>query len=196
MRETSEYTKLRDRKFREYSVGHRRCYIGPIELIKSTARREISVLDVGSGIGYGHKQMIERGLLTHQGAVTYLGIERDADSVAYHAGNNDLLREDNSSLIIGDFLTMEDSAFPLPKYDYTFCIEVIEHVPAPQQVEFFEKLIKRTERILFLSTPEADKNPHGTLVKEQVLAMCNYRDCQVVCLQEHWTTLYIIQPNT
>ena len=81
-----------------------------------------------------------------------------------------------------------------PICDYGFCIEVLEHVHQPDVAAFVRRLRTHVKRALFLSTPESDKNDHGTLTRDQVrdvLKQAGFTD--VVVIGEQWTTLYIAQ---
>ncbi len=178
----------------DYSYGHIRCYDGPIQLILPTQdvaiKPPISILDIGSGCGFGYQSMIQ-----HLRIENYLGIELDADS-AYH--HRSILKDENHKVMNDDFIEVMTGK---DKYDFVFCIEVIEHVDRHVLDKFFEHIrttLKQGGK-LFLSTPEGnpkdeDYNPHGeyseTFLRE-ILHEKKFND--VVVFRHNWTKLYICE---
>lgn len=185
--EKSEAEHLAERRGKAYSLGHQRCYLGPIELI-ADGDRPLSILDVGSGIGWGYEQMISRLQVE-----VYIGVERHADSAAIHSAK---LGNPNH-LLIGQSIFSDDAKFVCRgQFDYAFCIEVAEHIDAKHHHELFTRLRQSLAigGMLFLSTPDASQHPHGNLTKAQAKAgLLAAGFASVVCLTEHWTTLYIAE---
>lgn len=184
--EKTEAQHLSDRLGADYSLGHRCVYTGPIALI-ADGERALSILDVGSGVGWGYRKMADRLNLAR-----YVGIERHADSAAYHratlSANHEVL---NDSIFSEDAENLFEGGF-----DYVFCIEVAEHVKAEYHPELFSRLHRALKPggLAFLSTPNAAFHAHGNLTPTEAKAALKAAGfASVVCHAEHWTTLYIAE---
>jgi 2-polyprenyl-3-methyl-5-hydroxy-6-metoxy-1,4-benzoquinol methylase len=78
-------------------------------------------------------------------------------------------------------------------FDYTFCIEVVEHVAAEQVMPFLMKLRRHTKRNLFLSTPDSDRSSHGVTTAAIWKARLREAGFEVVAFDRQWTTLFICE---
>jgi hypothetical protein len=78
-----------------------------------------------------------------------------------------------------------------PDFDAAFCIEVIEHVPMDQHVDFLRGL-HRQSPLLFLSTPDKDKKPtEGVRTKDDwVMRLIEAGFSKVDVMTKEWTYLY------
>lgn len=183
----SEITLLRKRKFRDYSWGHQRCYLGPLELIRRQSQHALNILDVGSGIGWGWAQLFS--ILGD--SIKYVGIELDSETISYHREQVSQSRHhQNTTLVEGSFTKLR-----LPKeFDYVFCIEVLEHVPKKGVPQFISNLRFACKGILFLSTPNVEENDHGEYTPKEIESMLKKHGFKnVVTITEQWTTQYIAQ---
>ena len=176
MIECNEYQALRERDFGDYSAGHRRMYeAGLVLLDKSRA----SVLDVGSGIGWGLKRAIELGF---EG--TWEGIEPCLDSFNYLTATYPKNAWHCCSLLDA----------PVDAADFVFCIEVVEHIEREQLPAFLARIRSLCRKGAWISTPDIDRDPHGAFTRvEMVEALKAAGFENVVVNAEQWTTLYICQ---
>ena len=175
----NEYQALVDRKFKPYSIGHRRMYDAPIELMRGKKRR---ILDVGFGIGYGLEKMIEADIIDW-----YLGFEPCQDAFSYVASK----AYPRPVRFYGNAYCGQAAEIP---FDRAFCIEVIEHCSDDEANKMLQDLRQDVSGILFLSTPPAEENSHGKFTRAQMYSMlkeAGFRD--VAVLPDQWTTLYIAQ---
>lgn len=176
MQECNEYLALVGRNFSDYSAGHRRMYeAGLVLLDQSTA----SVLDIGAGIGWGLNRARELGF---QGEWT--GIEPCRDSFDYlrktHPG------EDWHHCGLMDA--------PVGSADYVFCIEVVEHLDKTDAPAFLARIRSLCRKAAYISTPESDRDSHGTFTRVEMVAALKAAGFEnVVVSSEQWTTLYICQ---
>lgn len=148
--------------------------------------RALSILDVGSGVGWGYEQMSARLNLAQ-----YVGIERHADSVLEHRSK---LKSGHDVFLTSAFEAILDSG----RFDYAFCIEVAEHIRAEFHAELFAKICASLKPggLLFLSTPDASVHPHGNLTQaEAKAALAAAGFSSVVSITEHWTTLYVAEAS-
>lgn len=181
--EKTEAQHLSERCGAAYSLGHRRCYLGPIEMI-ADGERALSIIDVGSGIGWGYEQMAARLNLAR-----YVGIERHADSVLEHRSK----LKSGHDVFLASFL---DAGVEANRFDYAFCIEVAEHIRAEFHGELFARIADSLKPggLLFLSTPDASAHAHGNLTQaEAKAALLAAGFSSVVSITEHWTTLYVAE---
>lgn len=175
-----EYELLQRRKFRDYSVGHRRMYQGPCTLLAGANAR---VLDVGAGIGYGLALLREHGVFRE-----YVGLEPNPRAYAYTL--------ERSTGWEG--VKLHNASFPCPDvegvFDHVFCIEVVEHLPPDGRGAFLEGLRRVTGKILWLSTPDSRKSSHGALSTPEWEKMLEGVGFRVVVVEEQWTTLFVCRP--
>jgi 2-polyprenyl-3-methyl-5-hydroxy-6-metoxy-1,4-benzoquinol methylase len=175
--ECNEYRNLLTRGGRDYSVGHQIMYLAPIMLI---AGKPNSILDVGAGIGFGLRHMIESSCVG-----SYTGYEPCKESYDYirvHYGSGP-----NITLLNEPFTGTDIS------YDYVFCIEVLEHVEHEDaRIKFLQELSLATYKTMFLSTPDKTKSDHGVYTEaELVRRLYKSGFDNVIVMPEQWTTLYI-----
>lgn len=148
---------------------------GLVLLDESTA----SVLDIGSGIGWGLRRARELGFKGE-----WTGIEPCRESFDY-------LR---SQYPDEDWHHCGLMDSPVGLADYVFCIEVIEHLDRADLMPFLIKLRSLCRKGAWISTPEADRHPHGTLTRVEVIKALKSAGFEnVVVNAEQWTTLYICQ---
>jgi 2-polyprenyl-3-methyl-5-hydroxy-6-metoxy-1,4-benzoquinol methylase len=160
------------------SHGHRMMYDSPVVAMSNTPS---SVIDIGCGDGYGYHTLVSQGAVSE-----YFGM--DVNPLAIENGRK-LLVSDKHRMEQGDWLAYpEDKLKPA---DFTFCIEVIEHVPAENRKAFIEKLARFTKKNLFLSTPPADRSKHGEMTVPECLALLKSAGLDAVAVDVQWTTLYI-----
>lgn len=92
-------------------------------------------------------------------------------------------------------VTEEDlrAAFKGDVADFSFCIEVAEHVEPRDRLPFLQRLREFTRVSLFLSTPNKVTRPtDGALTTDQwreLLSDAGFTD--VVTIEWQWTTLFI-----
>ena len=184
-KECNEFKALQRRGFKDYSLGHRRMYTCPISLLQSKGKR-YRILDVGCGIGFGLEQMLRAGIVEN-----YVGVEPVRDSFQYVQERFGKLP--NVQLLNQDWLEVRTES--LTPADYTFCIEVVEHL-APQSVlPFLKRLSLLTKKNLFLSTPSRLTSKHGTRSTKEwrkALAQVGFNSVPV---EGQWTTLFICEPK-
>lgn len=176
MEECNEYKALAERGFGNYSAGHRRMYESGLVLLDQSYA---SVLDIGSGIGWGYKRARELG---HFGKWT--GVEPCADSYNYMKKNYPE----------GDWHNLGLMEATIDPADYVFCIEVIEHLDRDDVLPFLKRLRSLCIRGAWVSTPESDRHRHGTMTKSEVVTLLKAAGfSNVVVNGEQWTTLYTCQ---
>lgn len=178
MTEPSEFFHLKNRRFRNYSDGHCRMYRTAIALLAGDDVKPASILEVGAGIGYGLGLMLENELVG-----TYTGIEPNVESYTY-------LRSvfPQVNLINETF----DNAEVEPA-DYTFCIEVIEHLDDAQVQPFLAKLRDKTLKNLFFSTPDSSRSSHGKYTTATWVSLLRDAGFDVAACNRQWTTFYLCQ---
>lgn len=151
---------------------------GLVLLDQSTA----SVLDIGSGIGWGCKRARELGF-----AGKWTGIEPCQDSFDYLTrvyGNDQRTTWHCAGLMEA----------PVEPVDYVFCIEVVEHLPPDRVGAFLRRIRSLCNRGAWISTPDADTSDHGTFTRSQMVDALKAAGFEnVVVNAEQWTTLYICQ---
>lgn len=106
------------------------------------------VLDVGSGLAYGLKIIAGK-------AVYVAGIDIDEKAVL---ASQSIIEEGSRIKAISHYNGI-DLPYPDKFFDVVTCIDVIEHVPAPQP--FLLELKRVASRIVFVSTP--NRRPENTL---------------------------------
>jgi 2-polyprenyl-3-methyl-5-hydroxy-6-metoxy-1,4-benzoquinol methylase len=176
MQECNEHAALVGRNFADYSAGHRRMYEAGLVLLGES---EASVLDVGAGIGWGYHRARELGF-----SGSWVGVEPCRDSFDYLVTSRIGATWHHAGL-------MEAVVDPA---DFVFCIEVIEHIDKSDAPAFIDRLRNLTRKTLYLSTPESDRDSHGTFTRAELVAALKAGGfAEVVVVDEQWTTLYICQ---
>jgi 2-polyprenyl-3-methyl-5-hydroxy-6-metoxy-1,4-benzoquinol methylase len=154
----SEYRNLVGRNFQPYSAPHRALYDVVADML---SYHPAKVLEVGFGIGYGIQQLVQKNCLSY-----YIGVEPDKDSFDY-VEKKIKIPCTHSIFNLGWLETL----LAYHDFDFTLCIEVIEHLPSEMVVPFIEKLKRHTKGTLFLSTPDVHTNRHGKFTRSEVVNM-------------------------
>lgn len=209
-----ELSRLQKRGGKDYSEGHRRIYGSIITLIGGTETpQKAKILEVGTGIGFGLNLMLNDVQIKN-----YVGIEpcsKCLDHVRKKVVNPWLekQREVKAELskkkqaifsfptinfrngLLGDFPISEIVSLLDGQADFTFCIEVAEHVQPEERLNFLTSLKKLTKGTLFLSTPNKDNRPKdGALSTKQWLdLLADSGFSSVTAIEWQWTTLFISQ---
>lgn len=187
----NEYQALVKRNFGPYSSGHRLMYDIPISMLKnSDCQNKYSILDVGVGIGYGLEQMLRAGIVG-----VYVGFEPDECTYKYVAPRSELRYDYTADVrIINKQYPQITREYAPLGFDFSFCIEVLEHIPLVEMSEFLSSLCTNTVHTLFLSTPNVAKNSHGVLSPSETRSLLNEAGFdQVTIMDKQWTDLYICQ---
>lgn len=143
-----------------------------------------SILEVGFGVGYG------MGLMSKQLVISsYEGVEPHPDSFKY-ASEQLALGEWKFIMPIKLHQCYWSEAVVSPA-DYTFCIEVIEHVPEAALSDFLWKLRRNTRKNLFLSTPDSAKSAHGVKTQAEWVETLRRHGFTAVAVAHQWTTLFV-----
>lgn len=151
-------------------------YDAPIMLLKA---QKNTILEVGVGIGYGLDNMLQTGIVSN-----YTGFEPCVDS--YNYVHQRFRAEPNINIVNSEFDGVDN------RFDYVFCIEVIEHIDESKRKKALADLFAATGKGLFLSTPDRERDSHGVYTKDELkseLKLVGFSD--VVVLREQWTDLYI-----
>lgn len=183
MSDTNEYELYESRGFQDYSLGHQKMYTLPIQFLQDKDRRW-NVIDVGVGIGFGLRKMLEAGILDR-----YVGVEP-------HPLSHDYLNQqewpEHVKIHPCGWLDLPEDQLLLA--DYMFCIEVIEHVPDDQVAAFLARMRAHVRRNLFLSTPDSAKTDHGTATVPQWRARLKAAGfTEVAVIDSQWTVLYVCE---
>lgn len=144
--DSREFDRLKERGFGPYSLGHRRMYEKAIATMRSVGPTPARVLEAGFGIGYGLGEMDKAGILA-----AYVGYEPNRASFIYTKAKYQ--HGDNMLLLNVPFLPNLD-----PLFDFTVCIEVIEHVPTEDHLTFLTGL-RTMAPVLCFSTPDITRQP-------------------------------------
>lgn len=211
--EGDELSRLRKRNFADYSDGHRRLYLGIISLIGgSDVLRDANILEIGTGIGWGLGKMLEEIRLR-----AYVGVEpcvkclehvkqsvlttwysQQARAVSrLSSRKRSLTKPPRFTFFAKTFLQVSSSELELALQaktaDFSFCIEVVEHVDPQERFVFLRRLREWSGVTLFLSTPNKDTRPtDGALTTtqwQQLLQDVGFK--HVAALEWQWTTLFI-----
>lgn len=212
--EGDEFSRLMKRGGQEYSEGHRRIYLGVITMLggEDTLRRAV-ILEVGSGIGWGLQNMLQEismakyvGFEPCRKCIEYIDTEvvkrwkkqQNAHKSRLSAKKQALYLSPTIHLINEYFTDMDDvkvTSVLSGRADFSFCVEVAEHVEPTERLTLLTKLRKHTLHALFLSTPNKDTRPKdGALSAEQwgeLLAIAGFS--KVVWIEWQWTTLFFCQ---
>lgn len=183
----NEYEQLAERGGGPYSLGHQRMYTAPISLITSPVTptamelRKVDVLDVGCGIGYGYMMLKAAGILNQ-----YRGVEPDPECVRY-------MKEQHPEAEVIEKFWLDVPEDQLFIADFTFCIEVVEHVPKEDLSSFLLRLRKFTRRNLFLSTPIKENSDHGLFTKDEWSHHIGRAAFDVAVVDWQWTTFFLCE---
>lgn len=181
--ESKEYDRLVGRRFKAYSLGHQKMYTKAIDQIKPGTSR---VFEAGFGIGFGLVKMVEAGILER-----YLGCEPNQKSFDYvramtFSPADIVLMHEPFSQVMADRVTVKVGS----RFDEAFCIEVIEHVPMDQHLEFLIALRQMAPRLWF-SSPDKNKSKEGVrTIKEWTTMLRQARFETVEVDTSEWTYLY------
>jgi len=185
----SEYDNAVKRGWSDYSHGHQKMYTMGIELISGTPAQ---ILDVGCGIGWG----FERMALMKDVVARYVGV--DPDSKCFTHCHDRWARPPQVRFICDSWpLQKTMRGDPLGKFDFTFCIETIEHICEPdgpsihKLIDFLEAIRSVTKVGMFLSTPDVEKNQHGVWVPARVREALETTGWTVTHLPWQWTDMYV-----
>lgn len=145
-----EYDQLVSRGFKPYSRQHIALYETIACLLSET---ESSIIEIGGGIGCGYSILKEKNCFNE-----YLFIEPSKKCCDYV--------KENLSIhpLNQDFMSVEISKI----YDYSLCIEVIEHIGDIDLIRWFKKTMANTKIASFISTPDKRTDSHGVYTKEYV----------------------------
>jgi len=181
----SEVEAMEKRGGALYSYGHRMMYEAAAKLISNYPR---ILLEVGVGCGYG-LEVLDRNRCVR----SYLGIEPVLKDAQYL---HDRYGEDNRiKIVCEEWLDVSDEDFEtmLPVgADFTFCIEVLEHIPVEDWLPFCEKLCQHTNNTLFFSTPNSETNSHGVAtpkVWRELMLEAGFDNC--IRVEAQWTTFFM-----
>lgn len=195
--ESTEYDRLVKRKFKPYSLGHQRMYTKAIERIHAelprteVAEARARIFEAGFGIGFGLQKMVEAGIVE-----SYTGCEPNRASYDYTAGIVAGLKplerihiyNESFGQVLAD--RMAEHGFEQYPFDEAFCIEVIEHVPMDQHLEFLIALRQMAPRLWF-SSPDKTKSREGVrTIKEWTTLLKQARFEKVDVDVSEWTYLY------
>ena len=161
------------------SYGHRAAYLGPAAIM---AHQPCSVIDIGCGDGVGY-----HALVTHQALGSYFGI--DISPAEIEKGQRLLVDQHKHKTVCGNWLEYPEK--DLEPADFVFCVEVLEHVPLDLRKMFVEKCVRFAKKNIIISTPPADRNPHGKLTIPECLELLRSSGLDVVPIDVQWTTMYV-----
>lgn len=195
----SEFDQHVGRSGRPYSLGHRIMYETPIKLFGGSPQH---ILDIGFGIGYGLKRMLEEKVIA-----SYVGFEPDEKSFRHVSNEFGIgsppLQGPSIFLIRGGFPPDDVQARVIPRnLQQAFLIEVIEHIPLDEHVRFLAAVrrVLPDDGTLWMSTPDLAKNEHGARSVGPFRALDGWLSIlhrtgfrNVTVHAEQWTTLYICQ---
>ncbi len=195
----SELEQLKKRKGVDYSFGHQQMYRGPIEMIMpDSINKPISILDIGFGIGFGFREMMYRGFFSNIKSY-YFGIEPDKDSFDFveetlfkrapHAFTN-------PTNVFGMNCKVNEVRWERKntEFDYSFCIEVIEHMTEQELHELLVILWTYTKQAVFLSTPDPQKSKEGKWQMTYLINLFRQFQFNPVLITAQWTNLWILNP--
>lgn len=142
-----------------------------------------TVLDAGSGSGYGDHILIRR-------ASRVVGVEISKDAVAYARAKAELMQEPAIEYVVADLRTMD--LWNL-KFDVAVCIEVIEHVgPADQRLIIEHlKFHLKDDGWLFITTPVRVEGQPMTEFHDHEFSAPEFKKF----LGEHFSTVHFDDPS-
>jgi cyclopropane fatty-acyl-phospholipid synthase-like methyltransferase len=183
----SEYQQLQKRKGLPYSRGHQLMYDGPIKLISDNRHY---ILDIGFGIGYGL-----RGMITMDVINKYVGCEPDKDSFDHVVKElSEFTQEERTKRVHLNNCKFTDLTTYPDQFDYTFCIEVIEHMDEHAVHMLFQKVHACTKDAFFLSTPDKNKSKEGKFTEYELSQFLMDYNFQFSVVRAQWTNLWILNP--
>jgi hypothetical protein len=193
--ESKEFDRLQRRKFRPYSLGHRKMYLKAIDVIAKSHPEGARIFEAGFGIGYGLQEMLKANVVGE-----YCGLEPNKDSYDYvaHTARDGIPRLGLGTLPNVELINSEFSQHVADRlttagvapYDEAFCIEVIEHVPMDQHLQFLIALKQMAPR-LWLSTPDSKKSKEGVRTMRDWSVLLRQAQFEnIVVDQTEWTYLY------
>eukprot|EP00238_Polyblepharides_amylifera_P004708 CAMPEP_0196582922 /NCGR_PEP_ID=MMETSP1081-20130531/41277_1 /TAXON_ID=36882 /ORGANISM="Pyramimonas amylifera, Strain CCMP720" /LENGTH=290 /DNA_ID=CAMNT_0041903645 /DNA_START=228 /DNA_END=1097 /DNA_ORIENTATION=- len=206
--EGDELSRLKKRNFEAYSEGHRRMYMSALTLIGGQdTLRSANILEVGVGIGWGlGKMMNEVKLRSYVGVepcktcVRYVKEQVVGKWIAHRKSEIAKLSPRKQKLYLAEMPTFElfaSTFLEVPQEtlakgfhgdtqsDFSFCIEVVEHVAPHERVDFFKQMRALTNNTLFFSTPNK-----ATHQKDGALTSSQWHE---VVLRAGFTTVSIIE---
>jgi len=179
-----EYEHLIAREGKPYAPMHQAMYKTIAELLRD---KPANILEIGSGIGYGIQVLLDANAIN-----SYEGIEPTRECCDY------IKRTINSPYVHmrnEDFFEIDLTTLNRTSYDFTLCIEVIEHLNNELEVlTLLDELHSRTDKALFLSTPKAETDEHGKFYGKEISEMLTFAGFKFVEIE--WQlphTLYICQ---
>lgn len=179
--ECNEFKALLARNGKAYSPGHQAMYKGPAEFIKGVPA---DILEIGFGIGAGVQLLLDNNCIK-----SYVGCEPCNDS--YNFTNQNIKDERVKLLPVG----WSGLALNPKCVDFTFMIEVIEHIPKEEWYPLLITLKELTRKTLFLSTPDIRDTSHGVTNTDEMSAILKSIGFDVVFIRHQWTTMYICVPS-
>lgn len=186
--DSREYDRLKARKFKPYSAGHRAMYEKAIAITKQE-HGTADIFEAGFGIGWGLETMLGAGVVN-----SYVGCEPNSDSFTYTNGllskyshEGIWLKHEPFSASLAATL-LSDGVAP---FDVAFCIEVIEHVPMDEQHAFLRGLWDMAPT-LFFSTPDINRVPkEGVRTTDEWVRMLHKAGFEKVEVDRtQWTHLF------
>ena len=173
------------RNWNDYERSHVLMYKAPILLLEG---RPAHILDVGCGVGYGLQWMFDARCVGR-----YVGIDPQEDAIDYmkelcstHPHTKSDLEFFHTGLLEWD----SDE-----KFDFVFCIEVIEHVPKDDIIPFLNRLRRHTCRNLFLSTPNTDNHSHALYSPTELTAHIKNAGFMVAHMEWQNSVFYLCTPQ-
>lgn len=182
----TEYQQLQKRKGMPYSRGHQLMYDGPIKLLSD---KRHNILDIGFGIGYGLRNMILMDVINK-----YVGCEPDKDSFDYTYEEISKMEQKERTKRVHLQNCIFNNLIHNDEFDYTFCIEVIEHMSESAIHELLSKVHACTKDAFFLSTPDKHKSKEGKFTEYELTQFLMDYEFQFSIVRAQWTNLWICNP--
>lgn len=153
-----EYDQLLSRNFKDYSMRHQQLYKIIVELLKD---KPALILEVGCGIGYGLELLYKNNCFNF-----YEGFEVSKKCCDYIEETLYYIKRKRINNI--EFNEDYVDVLGIKMFDFSLCIEVIEHMENVNLVNFFKKMLSFTKVASFISTPDINTDKHGLYTKEEV----------------------------
>lgn len=167
-----------------HSQGYQKVYRCAIEFLTGPNFAPVSVFEVGTGDGAGLGLMLNAGLIGR-----YKGIE--PDSASYETARQRVGEFSNVELQNSSWFGTEESE----PYEFSFCVEVIQHLPSELVPRLLAKLHRLTSGTLFLSTPDAVTSRYGVASTEEWKRVVENSGFDVATVHGSWTTLFVCSPK-